>query len=100
MLHSSAHLVVMPVSCSPLHDMKAELSGSCMCLCRYWTAATQGLADSWIAHYGALINQYGNADGVLTQDIIEQQIPKTRLYLCSIYWALTTVSLHARDAHA
>lgn len=58
---------------------------------RYWTAATEGMDDTWIAHYAPLINRYGTADGVLTRDLIQQRVPKARLYLCSIYWALTTV---------
>ena len=61
-------------------------------ICRYWTASTEGITNTWITHYAPFQNQYGDAGGFLDKKLVLQRIPKAHLYLTSIYWALTTVS--------
>ncbi|KAK9809148.1 hypothetical protein WJX72_010205 [[Myrmecia] bisecta] len=58
----------------------------------YWTAATQGFDGTWIAIYSPFVREYGDADGVVNNQTVQDHIPQLRLYLTSIYWAMTTIS--------
>lgn len=63
---------------------------------RNWAALREGYTDSWVSTVYQLNVAYADADGNLTPEAI-MQIPKTRLYLTGIYWALTTVCVKHND---
>ena len=63
--------------------------------CRFWTADTEGISDTWITEFGPFLRNYGQ-DDLLTKQLVEEFISKPELYLASIYWAFTTVSPFCR----
>ena len=59
--------------------------------CRFWTANTEGISDTWITQFPPFLRNYGQ-DDLLTKQLVDEFISKPELYLASIYWAFTTVS--------
>ena len=59
--------------------------------CRFWTANTEGISDTWITQFAPFLRNYGQ-DDLLTKQMVDELISKPELYLASIYWAFTTVS--------
>jgi hypothetical protein len=58
---------------------------------RYWVAAREGINQTWITAYVPFIVHYGDGQP-LTKEIVETRIPKPRIYLTAVYWALTTIT--------
>ena len=57
---------------------------------RYWVAAVQSFDNTWVVNFGGFQDYYGT-NGVLVGADVEGLIPKPRMWLVSVYWALTTV---------
>ena len=58
--------------------------------CRYWVAAVQNFDNTWVVNFSVFQDVYGTG-GLLAGADVNGLIPKTRMWLVAVYWALTTV---------
>ena len=65
---------------------------------RYWVAAVQNFDNTWVSNFTVFVDYYGT-DGELTGAAVQALIPKPRMWLASVYWALTTVQPSACVMH-
>ena len=57
---------------------------------RYWVAAENNFEDTWVSNFAMFEDEFGGGEALTGQEV-QQLIPKPRIYLAAIYWALTTV---------
>ena len=58
--------------------------------CRYWVAAVQNFDNTWVVNFTVFQDVYGTGGELVGADV-NSLIPKPRMWLVAVYWALTTV---------
>ena len=58
--------------------------------CRYWVAAVQDFDNTWVVNFTVFQDVYGTGGELVGADV-NGLIPKPRMWLVAVYWALTTV---------